>query len=206
MTTELSKREREYLLEFFKAVALQDGHTAAECILRLSKEQNCPDPKSFTRSPEGESVHTADCMQQLLEHVRHYKVNIDGNVCAVIVTTSVLEGWQRRLDPEYDVLHALQTLLFKADLAESLSYAIEGLRFEDEGLEGQRQQEEGGNECLAKSQVVELFDDDASSRKRSCARKPRAATIVHDIHDSFANCNRFSCDNKPATPEAFASH
>ncbi|KAH1221319.1 putative serine/threonine-protein kinase abkC [Glycine max] len=137
MTTELSKRERGYLVEFFKAIALQDGRTAAECTLRLSKRQNCPDPKffieevdksfEFWRSPEGESVHTADRMQQLLEHVRRCKVNIDGNVCAVIVTTLVLEGWQRRLDPEYDMLHALQTLLFKADLAQSLSYAIEGL-------------------------------------------------------------------------------
>lgn len=137
MTTELSKQERECLLEFFKAVALQDGRTAAEYTLRLSKRQNCPDPESFIeevdksfkfwRSTEGESIHTADRMQQLLEHVRCCKVNIDGNVCAVIVTTLVLEGWQRRLDPEYDVLQALQTLLFKADLAESLSYAIEGL-------------------------------------------------------------------------------
>ncbi|KAL2327999.1 hypothetical protein Fmac_021426 [Flemingia macrophylla] len=137
MTAELSKWERESLVEFFRAVALQDGRTAAECTLRLSKQQNCPDPESFIeevdksfefwRSPEGESVHTADRMQQLLEHVRRCKVNIDGSVCAVIVTTLVLEGWQRRLDPEYDVLHALQTLLFKADWAESLSYAIEGL-------------------------------------------------------------------------------
>lgn len=47
MTTELSKRERECLLEFFKAVALQDGRGVAECTLRLSKQQNCPDPKSF---------------------------------------------------------------------------------------------------------------------------------------------------------------
>lgn len=137
MTTELCKQERQCLVEFFKAVALQDGRTAAEYTLRLSKQQNCPDPKSFIeeveksfkfwRSPEGKSVHTADRMQQLLEHVRRCKVNIDGNVCAVIVTTLVLEGWQRRLDPEYDVLQALQTLLFKADLAESLSYTIEGL-------------------------------------------------------------------------------
>lgn len=137
MTTELSKRERECLLEFFKAVALQDGRGVAECTLRLSKQQNCPDPKAFIeevdksfklwRSSEGEAVHSGDRMQHLLEHVRQCKVNIDGNICAVIVTTLVLEGWQRRLDPDYDMLHALQTLLFKADLAEeSLSYAIEG--------------------------------------------------------------------------------
>ena len=47
MTAELSKRDRVNLLEFFKAVALQDGRNAAECTLRLSKQQNCPNPKAF---------------------------------------------------------------------------------------------------------------------------------------------------------------
>ncbi|KAI4333747.1 hypothetical protein L6164_018517 [Bauhinia variegata] len=134
LTTELSKRERGNLLQFFKAVALQDGHTAAECTLRLSKQQNCPNPKSFIEDVEKSfklwglsSVRPADYMQQLLEHVRHHKVNLDGNVCSVLVTTLVLEGWQRRLDPEYDVMHTLQTLLFKADWAESMVNAIEGV-------------------------------------------------------------------------------
>ncbi|KAK7257247.1 hypothetical protein RIF29_31086 [Crotalaria pallida] len=137
MTTELSKREQQNLMEFFKAVALQDGHTVAECTLKLSKQQKCPDPKSFIeevdksfmfwRSSEGDAVHTADRIQQLLEHVRRHKVNLDGNVCAVMVTTLVLEGWQRRLDPEYDVLQTLQTLLFKGDEEESLSCAVGGL-------------------------------------------------------------------------------
>lgn len=39
----------------------------------------------------------------------------------------LLQGWQRKLDPEYDVMNTLQTLLFKADWAESLFYTIEGL-------------------------------------------------------------------------------
>lgn len=43
------------------------------------------------RSPESCTLHAADCMQQLLELVRHHKVNIDGNICTVIVTTMVLE-------------------------------------------------------------------------------------------------------------------
>ena len=49
--------------------------------------------KSFKlwRSAEGEAVHSGDRMQHLLEHVRQCKVNIDGNICAVIVTTLVLE-------------------------------------------------------------------------------------------------------------------
>ncbi|KAK4794347.1 hypothetical protein SAY86_012341 [Trapa natans] len=66
-------------------------------------------------------------MHRLLEHVRRHKVNIDGNVTTVMVTTLVLEGWQRKLDPEYDAMSALQRLLFKVDWAESLFYTMEGV-------------------------------------------------------------------------------
>lgn len=49
MTAELSKTDRVNLLEFFKAVALRDGRTAAERTLRLSKQQNCPNPTAFIK-------------------------------------------------------------------------------------------------------------------------------------------------------------
>lgn len=137
MTAELSKRDRMNLLEFFKAVALRDGRTAAECTLRLSSRQSCPHPEAFIEevekyfnfwgTQEGELLSPAECMQQLLEQVRNHGVNIDGNVCTVMVTTLVLEGWQRKLDPEYNVMQSLQTLLFKADWVESLFYTIEGV-------------------------------------------------------------------------------
>ncbi|XP_042041717.1 probable serine/threonine-protein kinase abkC [Salvia splendens] len=137
MTAELSKSDRVNLLEFFKAVARRDGQTAAECTLRLSKKQNCPKPEAFIKevresfdfwgTPEGDLIHQTDCMQQLLEKVRRHKVNVDGNVCTVMVTVLVLEGWQRKLDPDYDVMHTLQTLLLKSDWAASLSYTIGGL-------------------------------------------------------------------------------
>lgn len=47
MTAELSKRDRLTLLEFFKAVALRDGRSAAEWTLKLSNKQNCPDQTAF---------------------------------------------------------------------------------------------------------------------------------------------------------------
>ncbi|KAJ6843801.1 putative aarF domain-containing protein kinase 2-like [Iris pallida] len=137
MTAELSSSDRVNLLEFFKAVALRDGRTAAQSTLRLSKQQNCPNPNAFIEdveksfsfwgTAEGDCVHPAECMHQLLEQVRRHKVNIDGNVCTVMVTTLVLEGWQRKLDPDYNVMRTLQNLLFKSDWAESLLYTIEGL-------------------------------------------------------------------------------
>ncbi|GMH25519.1 hypothetical protein Nepgr_027362 [Nepenthes gracilis] len=136
LTVELSNSDRVNLLEFFKAVAVQDGRAAAQCTLRLSKQQNCPNPGAFIEevekcfnywgSLEG-SIHPADCMQQLLELVRRHRVNIDGHLCTVMVTTLVLEGWQRKLDPDYDVMYTLQTLLFKADWAESLFHTLEVL-------------------------------------------------------------------------------
>ncbi|RWR85416.1 putative serine/threonine-protein kinase abkC isoform X1 [Cinnamomum micranthum f. kanehirae] len=137
MTAELSKSDRINLLEFFKSVVLRDGRTAAECTLRLSKQQKCPNPEAFIQeversftfwgTAEGDVVHPAECMHQLLEQVRRHKVNIDGNVCTVMVTTLVLEGWQRKLDPDYNVMKTLQTLLFKVDWAKSLFYTIEEL-------------------------------------------------------------------------------
>ncbi|CAL5014377.1 unnamed protein product [Urochloa decumbens] len=137
MTAELSSNDRVNLLEFFKAVARRDGRTAAESTLKLSKRQNCPNPKAFIEeversfsfwgTTEGDVVHPAECMHQLLEQVRRHKVNIDGNVCTVMVTTLVLEGWQRKLDPDYNVMKTLQTLLFKEDWAKSLQYTIQGL-------------------------------------------------------------------------------
>ncbi|XP_016464537.1 uncharacterized protein LOC107787470 [Nicotiana tabacum] len=137
MTAELSQNDKLNLLEFFKAVACRDGTTAAECTLNLSKKQNCPDPDAFIKevkesfdfwgTPEGDLVHPADCMMQLLEQVRRHRVNIDGNVCTAMVTTLVLEGWQRKLDPDYNIMHTLQTLLLKADWAKDLSYTIEQL-------------------------------------------------------------------------------
>ncbi|XP_038981700.1 probable serine/threonine-protein kinase abkC isoform X2 [Phoenix dactylifera] len=108
MTAELSKTDRANLLEFFKAVALRDGHTAAECTLRLSKRQSCPNPEVF--------------IEHLLEQVRRHKVNIDGNVCTVLVTILVLQGWQRKLDPDFDIMQTLKTLLLKEDWAQPIDY------------------------------------------------------------------------------------
>lgn len=137
MTAELSGNDRINLLDFFKAVALRDGRTAAECALKFSTDQSCPNPAAFIEevessfklwgSSEGNGIHPGDCLQDLLEQVRRHRVNVDGDVCTVMVTTMVLEGWQRKLDPDYNIMNTLQALLFKVDLADSLSYTINGI-------------------------------------------------------------------------------
>lgn len=128
MTAELSKSDRDNLRDFFKAVATRDGRTAAECTLRLSKKQRCPNPKAFIEeleraftfwgTPEGDIFHPAECMHQLIDTVRRHKVNVDGYVCTVLVNILVLEGWQRKLDPDYDIMHRLKMLLLYKDSAQ----------------------------------------------------------------------------------------
>ncbi|EPS65841.1 hypothetical protein M569_08936, partial [Genlisea aurea] len=49
MTAELSSKDRDSLIRFFKAVACRDGKTAAECTLMLSNNQNCPCPEAFIK-------------------------------------------------------------------------------------------------------------------------------------------------------------
>ncbi|KAL0668005.1 hypothetical protein Bca4012_030709 [Brassica carinata] len=137
MTAELSKTDRDNLLGFFKAVARRDGRTAAERTLNLSRQQNCPNPQAFVEEVEeafrfwgtaqGKSVHPADCMHELFEKMRNHRVNIDGNVSTVMFTTLVLEGWQRKLDPGYDIMRTLQKMLLKTDWMKSLSYTVDGL-------------------------------------------------------------------------------
>lgn len=132
MTAELSTDDRDNLKQFFKAVAIRDGHTAAKCTLQLSKHQNCPDPVAFTEeldkkfafwgTPEGDIFHPVECMHQLLDTVRRHKVNIDGNICTVMVTILVLEGWQRKLDPGFDIMETLKTLLIEKEVKQPPDY------------------------------------------------------------------------------------
>ncbi|MED6210021.1 hypothetical protein PIB30_060132 [Stylosanthes scabra] len=72
-----------------KALDLYDVHDYKSIAAHIKKEVE----KAFTfwGTPEGDLVHPAECMEQLIEKVRRQRVNIDGNVCTVMVTTLVLE-------------------------------------------------------------------------------------------------------------------
>lgn len=132
MTAELTRSDRDNLQQFFKAVATRDGRTAAKCTLQLSKNQSCPNPVAFTEeldktftfwgTPEGDVFHPVECMHELLDTVRRHKVNIDGNICTVMVTILVLEGWQRKLDPGFDIMQTLKTLLLEKDIKQPIDF------------------------------------------------------------------------------------
>jgi len=64
---------------------------SSACNLNILFLQEVEEAFTFWGTPEGDLVHPAECMQQLLEKVRRHRVNVDGNVCTVLVTTLVLE-------------------------------------------------------------------------------------------------------------------
>lgn len=70
MTAELSMKDRDNLVNFFKAVALRDGRCAAECTLRLSNKQNCPYPEAFIKVC---CQPTSPCFQLTLSSSRTWK-------------------------------------------------------------------------------------------------------------------------------------
>jgi hypothetical protein len=46
----------------------------------------------------------ADALASVLESVRLHGVSLPGHICAVVVTTLILEGWSNQLDPSHSVL------------------------------------------------------------------------------------------------------
>lgn len=70
LIAELSSSDRINLLEFFKAVALRDGRTAAICTLRFSKRQKCPNPDNF--------IEVRLCQQLLtcLRTINYFSLNV----------------------------------------------------------------------------------------------------------------------------------
>lgn len=136
MIVELSQRNRLILSELFKAAALRDGKTVAKCMLEFSREQRCPDPEQFVRNVdekfkrylavEGSAKNTGECMTDLFNDVRQHHVTIDGDICTVMVSTLIYEGWQRKLDPNMDMLDMFNKQLVRAAQVDSFSCFMMG--------------------------------------------------------------------------------
>jgi aarF domain-containing kinase len=72
------------------------------CTARLHQASLLPGPHS-----DGGAYGTAAAAAaaaQILELVRQHRVSLPGHICAVVVTTLILEGWSNQLDPKHSVL------------------------------------------------------------------------------------------------------
>jgi aarF domain-containing kinase len=84
-----------------QAVARKDGYAVADWTLQFAEDQTCPDPENFKQdvhakfkeylSVRGTASNTGECMTELFDQIRKHRVNMDGDVCTVMVTTLILE-------------------------------------------------------------------------------------------------------------------
>lgn len=56
----------------------------------------------------------AEALATVLELVRVHGVSLPGHICAVVVTTLILEGWSNKLAPEHSVLSQVQGMFSPA--------------------------------------------------------------------------------------------
>jgi aarF domain-containing kinase len=54
---------------------------------------------------------SAAAFASILDVVREHEVTMPGHICAVLVTTLVLEGWSSRLAPEHSVLQQVKSVV-----------------------------------------------------------------------------------------------
>lgn len=128
MATELSPTDQTNMVGLFRSFAAMDGRACGDWTLRFSgASQSCPDPEAFREAmeatfdelrksdqPGGWESSTfkngADALAAVLELVRLHQVSLPGHICAVVVTTLVLEGWSNKLDPDHSVLSQVQAM------------------------------------------------------------------------------------------------
>ena len=59
---------------------------------------------SEAQNDDGGFKNSAEALSNVLELIRQHHVSLPGHICAVVVTTLVLEGWSNKLDPDHSVL------------------------------------------------------------------------------------------------------
>ncbi|KAL0049468.1 hypothetical protein WJX82_003073 [Trebouxia sp. C0006] len=119
MVTRLSEMDQHNILGLFTSLSGMDGQGVANAVLSFSGEkQTCSNPSAFTSSLTGylarlkQAVSWADsqyndvsdALSAVLELVRQHHVSLPGHICAVVVTTLVLEGWSSKLDPDQSIM------------------------------------------------------------------------------------------------------
>jgi predicted unusual protein kinase regulating ubiquinone biosynthesis (AarF/ABC1/UbiB family) len=133
MIAELSKADQRSVLQFFKALTAQDGEALANAMLSMSERHTCHNPDKFVTAlkemfaaidPERIRTQTGEVLQDMIEQLRQHEVTLKSTVSTVVVTTLVLEGWSRELDPDLHIMDALRDML-AVDWKGRLSSAVD---------------------------------------------------------------------------------
>ncbi|KAL0040620.1 hypothetical protein WJX77_012568 [Trebouxia sp. C0004] len=126
MVTRLSEVDQHNMLGLFTSLSGMDGQGIANAVLSFSGEkQTCTNPTAFTISltdyfarlkqadswVDSQYNDVSDALSAVLELVRQHHVSLPGHICAVVVTTLVLEGWSSKLDPDQSIMDDIKQVV-----------------------------------------------------------------------------------------------
>lgn len=115
IVTELGPQDRINFIELFTAVVHRDGRRAAELMMERARVNECTDPEGFKRDMSAlisdvmshglnlSHVRVGELLSRVLTMSCQYRVKIESNFTAVILSLMVLEGVGRSLDPDLDL-------------------------------------------------------------------------------------------------------
>eukprot|EP00878_Enallax_costatus_P020859 GHUV01022068.1.p2 GENE.GHUV01022068.1~~GHUV01022068.1.p2 ORF type:complete len:111 (+),score=37.55 GHUV01022068.1:507-839(+) len=99
----------------------------------MSEMHTCPNPDGFVRSlsdmfnnldPEKIRTRTSEVLQDMIEELRQHQVTLKSTVSTVVVTTLVLEGWSKELNPDLHIMDTLRDML-AMDWKDRISRAVD---------------------------------------------------------------------------------
>lgn len=116
LTTEATETDWEHFKQLFRAIVVGNGAHGAELMIRYARRQEIQPHEreafkadmdalfSAVRSAALRDVDVGAVLRTILALVRTYRVQIEGNFATLCVSTAVLEGIGRQLDPEMNLL------------------------------------------------------------------------------------------------------
>jgi len=118
----------EHFKDLFKAIVEGNGKDGAHMIVKFSKDRDLTKDEEekfvtemdniFTsiRYKKMSEIHVGEFLGNILSIIKKYRVKIEGNFATLCVSTIVLEGIGRQLDPDINILDASVPLLIKGDV------------------------------------------------------------------------------------------
>lgn len=131
MATQLSTEDQKCMLDLFRGVSQMDGITTANATLAFAgHNQTCQDIEAYQKDmvqhfvtlKEGsESLENSgyatgvEALGHCLELVRRHHVSLPGQVCSVLFSVFVLEGWSSQLNQNHDVMEQIKQTIKRCD-------------------------------------------------------------------------------------------
>jgi len=121
MAIALTEEEKQWTMKFFQASMSLDGRKAGEAVLNLGHQTASPEGQRAYLDAMGDYFGTltdkymkensSEALARTMDLLREHRINITGEVSALLVQMFVLEGWAATLDREMRIMEILKMML-----------------------------------------------------------------------------------------------